>query len=646
MSGILDNIHSPSDLKKLIYTKLDQLASEIRQTLIERASLNGGHLASNLGVVELTIALHRVFNSPKDKIVWDVGHQSYSHKLLTGRRDSFATIRQYEGLSGFPARDESPHDAFGAGHAGTSVSAALGMALARDLKRENFHVVPVIGDGALTTGIALEAINNVGHMGTKLTVVLCDNNMAISPTVGAISTLLSQVRTDPKYEMAKGEARKFVTSMPLGGPAWTASKIMKDRLKRAILPPAFWEDLGFVYIGPVNGHNINEIESALKRARDFEDKPTLVHVLTKKGKGYSPAEDDAVKFHGVSPPKTSKSEAPSYSNVFGQTTLRLLEEDQRVVAITAAMLEGTGLAEAAQQFPNRVFDVGICEQHAVTLAAGLSTQGFIPIAAIYSTFLQRAYDQIIHDVCIQNLPVVFALDRAGIVGEDGKTHQGTFDLSYLRSVPNMVVAAPKDEDELRHLLFTAVNAACPMAVRYPRGNGEGVPMEHVLQQLPIGKGEVLREGHDLSILAIGSTVYPALTAAEQLSKDGVKCTVVNARFAKPLDQDLIVELGARTKKVLTIEENSINGGFGSAVLELFESHNLSDIKTRCIGLPDEFIEHGPQAMFRSMFGLDPKGIVRKVRASFPELFPEPIFPSHSEQREESCIAHSNHRDNE
>ncbi|MFP3975579.1 MAG: 1-deoxy-D-xylulose-5-phosphate synthase [Dehalococcoidia bacterium] len=628
MSEILDSINSPGDLKELSYSKLERLASEIRAMLVERASLNGGHLASNLGAVELTIALHRVFTSPKDKIVWDVGHQSYTHKLLTGRKDSFATIRQYEGLSGFPARDESPHDAFGAGHAGTSVSAALGRALARDLKGEDFHVVPVIGDGALTAGIALEAINNVGQMGTKLTVVLCDNNMAISPTVGAISTLLSQVRTDPKYEMAKGEARKFVTSMPMGGHAWAASKIMKDRLKRAIIPPAFWEDLGFVYIGPVNGHSIHEVESALKRARDFESKPTLVHVLTKKGKGYSPAEDDAVKFHGVSPPKTNKSEAPSYSEVFGQTILRLLEEDQRVVAITAAMLEGTGLAEAARQLPNRVFDVGICEQHAVTLAAGLSTQGFIPIVAIYSTFLQRAYDQIIHDVCIQNLPVVFALDRAGIVGDDGKTHQGTFDLSYLRSVPNMVVAAPKDEDELQHLLFTAVNAGRPMAVRYPRGRGEGVPMGQELKKLPLGKGEVLREGHDIAILAIGSTVYPALNAAEQLAREGVECSVINARFAKPLDEDLIVGISARTKRVLTVEENSVNGGFGSAVLELFESYNISGVKTRCIGLPDEFIEHGPQAIFRSMFGLDSEGIAKKVRTSFSELFPE------------SCIAHS------
>ena len=622
MAAILGRINSPADLKAVGQPELETFAAEIRELLIQTVSLNGGHLASSLGVVELTIALHRVFNSPEDKIVWDVGHQSYAHKLLTGRKDRFVTLRQYGGLSGFPVRIESPHDAFGAGHAGTSISAALGMALARDLNKMSYQVVAVIGDGSLGTGMALEAVNHAGHLDTKLIVVLNDNGMSISPSIGAVSRLLNQVRFDPRYEFAKKKAKKTVSRLPFGELVWALSKRTKGLLLGVLLPSIFWQQLGFTYLGPVDGHDIKELETALRRARDFESKPTLVHVLTKKGKGYAVAEGNATKFHGVPPNNTKGSNAPSYSQVFGQTVLRLMRENHKVVAITAAMLDGTGLAPVATEFPDRVFDVGVCEQHAVTLAAGLATQGFIPVVAIYSTFLQRAYDQIIHDVCIQNLPLVFALDRAGIVGDDGKTHQGTFDISYLRAIPNIVIAAPKDEDEFQHLLYTAINAGQPMAVRYPRGNGEGVPLTQDFQQLPIGKGEMLKEGEDVGILAIGSTVYPALATVEKLAADGVHCAVANVRFAKPLDSELIMELAASTKRLVTVEENALAGGFGSAVLELLGKAKLKGVKVKCLGLPDRFIEHGTQELFRAMFNLDSEGIARCVRAAFPEIVGE------------------------
>ena len=622
MAAILGRINSPADLKAVGQPELETFAAEIRELLIQTVSLNGGHLASSLGVVELTIALHRVFNSPEDKIVWDVGHQSYAHKLLTGRKDRFVTLRQYGGVSGFPVRTESPHDAFGAGHAGTSISAALGMALARDLNKMSYQVVAVIGDGSLGTGMALEAVNHAGHLGTKLIVVLNDNGMSISPSIGAVSRLLNQVRFDPRYEFAKKKAKKTVSRLPFGELVWALSKRTKGLLLGVLLPSIFWQQLGFTYLGPVDGHDIKELETALRRARDFESKPTLVHVLTKKGKGYAVAEGNATKFHGVPPNNTKGSNAPSYSQVFGQTVLRLMRENHKVVAITAAMLDGTGLAPVATEFPDRVFDVGVCEQHAVTLAAGLATQGFIPVVAIYSTFLQRAYDQIIHDVCIQNLPLVFALDRAGIVGDDGKTHQGAFDISYLRAIPNIVIAAPKDEDEFQHLLYTAINAGQPMAVRYPRGNGEGVPLTQDFQQLPIGKGEMLKEGEDVGILAIGSTVYPALATVEKLAADGVHCAVANVRFAKPLDSELIMELAASTKRLVTVEENALAGGFGSAVLELLGKAKLKGVKVKCLGLPDRFIEHGTQELFRAMFNLDSEGIARCVRAAFPEIVGE------------------------
>ena len=621
MPNILDRIDSPTDLKKLTYSELEELAAEIRDKLISTVSRNGGHLASNLGVVELTIALHRVFNSPEDKIVWDVGHQSYAHKLLTGRRREFASIRQYGGLAGFTDRMESPHDIFGAGHACTSVSAALGIALARDLAGMTYHVVAIIGDGALSGGMAFEALNHAGHLGKKIIVVLNDNGMAISPSIGALSRLLNRVRLDSKYELAKKEARRTIARLPLGKPAWALSKRIKGRFRRALIPSAFWEELGFTYLGPVDGHNIRKLEAALSRARDYETKPTLVHVLSQKGKGYPPAEADAAKFHGVPPNNAKVADGPSYSEVFGRTVLRLMRENEKVVAITAAMLDGTGLTIAAREFPDRVFDVGICEQHTVTLAAGLATQGFIPIIAIYSTFLQRAYDQLIHDVCIQNLPIVFAIDRAGIVGDDGKTHQGAFDISYLCSIPNMIVAAPKDENELQHLLFSAVSAGQPMAIRYPKGKGPGTPLQPDLQPLPIGKGEILRNGQDIAILAIGSTVYPALAAAQRLQKEGIECTVANARFAKPLDSELILDLAARIKRLITVEENALAGGFGSAVLQLLHSSKLVKVRVDCLGLPDEFVEQGPQELLRSIFALDAEGIAQRIKSSFLTLPP-------------------------
>ena len=616
---ILDSINQPADLRGLSLEQLQTLAVELRDELVGRISANGGHLASSLGAVELSIALHRVFDSPTDKILWDVGHQSYAHKLLTGRRERFATIRQQGGLSGFTDPSESIHDAFVGGHASNSISAALGMALARDLSGGKYHVVAVIGDAALTGGMAVEAINHWGHLGARMIVVLNDNGMAISPSVGAFSRFLNRMRLDPRYEAAKRRARATFTHLPFGEPAWAAGKRLKGKVKRALVPGALWEEFGYTYVGPVDGHDIKSLEAALIRARDFETRPTFVHVITRKGKGYSPAEEDAVTFHGIAPSTVGVANGSSYSQVFGQTVLRLMRENPRVVAITAAMLDGTGLAPAGREFPRRVFDVGICEQHAVTLAGGLAAKGFIPIVAIYSTFLQRAYDQIVHDVCIQNLPVVFAIDRAGIVGDDGKTHQGTLDLSYLGSIPGLAVATPKDEDELQHLIYTGVRANRPMAIRYPRGSGPGTALDPDLHEIAIGQGEVLRSGSDVAIFALGTTVYPSLEAAQVLSEKGVDCTVINARFAKPLDADLIVDAASKVKRLLTVEENTLAGGFGSAVLQLLQARSIRDVQVSCLGIPDEFVEHAPQPFLRAKYALDASGIASRIVDSFPEL---------------------------
>ncbi len=623
MPSILQNIDDPAQLKGLSYHQLEQLAEEIRAELIDRVPQNGGHLASNLGVVELTIALHRVCQTPRDKIVWDVSHQCYAHKMLTGRRDRFATIRQYGGLSGFTDPSESPHDAFGAGHAGTALSAAVGIAAARDLAGEDYDVVAVVGDGSFSSGMTFEALNHAGHLGSRLIVILNDNGMSISPSVGGLSRFLNVLRLDSRYEMAKDETKKALVHLPMGNEAWAITKRLKSRLKRALIPGSLWEELGFTYLGPVNGHDIRELEAALIRARDHEPGPTLIHVLTKKGKGYAPAEADATKFHGISPKGGKQNSSPTYSEVFGRTTYRLMREDNRVVAITAAMLDGTGLTLPASKFPHRLFDVGICEQHAVTMAAGLATQGIIPIVAIYSTFLQRSYDQIVHDVCIRGYPVVFGVDRAGVVGDDGKTHNGAFDIPYLTSIPNMVVAAPRDENELQQLLFTAVNAGRPMAIRYPRGRGPGVPLQHSLQRITIGEGEILREGHDVTLLALGSMVRAALDAAELLAERGIQSAVVDARFAKPLDADLILDLAGRTRRVLTLEEGSLTGGFGSSVLQLLQQSVLSGVRVESLGLPDQFIEHGARDFLLRQLGLDAEGVARRVMAAFPELCVRP-----------------------
>jgi len=618
MPRLLDRIDSPADVKLLNQNGLKQLAAEIREELVAIVSTNGGHLASNLGVVELTIALHRIFDSPRDKIIWDVGHQAYTHKLLTGRRHHFASLRQYGGLSGFTCRSESEHDPFGAGHASTSVSAALGMAIARDLSNDNYHVVAVIGDGAITGGMALEALNQAGHLSSRLIVVLNDNGMSISPTVGALAKLLGKVRFDQRYRLAKETSRRLLGVLPFGNRLWRASQQVESGVKGLVMPTTLWEELGFAYMGPIDGHNIREVEIALTQAQDYHLKPTLVHVVTTKGKGYLPAEGDAVYFHGVPAKSASAKVIPTYSEVFAQTVLRLARENPRLVVVTPAMPEGNCLSIVETEFPQRVFDVGICEQHAVTFAAGLATQGYIPIIAIYSTFLQRAFDQIIHDVCLQDLPLVFAIDRSGIVGDDGKTHQGTFDLSYLTLIPNLIVSAPKDENELQCLLYTAVKSGHPMAIRYPRGAGLGVKLDTELHPIPIGKGEILRRGKDVAILAIGAMVAPALEAAQELAASGIEATVVNARFAKPLDSELIVDLASRVKRMVTVEENALSGGFGSSVVDLLQKSDMSDIQVKSIGLPDEFVEQGTQTILRAKYGLDAKGIARQVLSLFPD----------------------------
>ena len=612
---ILDGITQPADLKGLAPGQLETLAAELREDLVRMVEANGGHLASNLGVVELTIALHRVFDSPRDKIIWDVGHQSYVHKLLTGRRERFHTLRQFGGLCGFTDRNESPHDAFGAGHASTSVSAAAGMAIARDLAGDSYHVMAVIGDGALTGGMALEALNQAGQMRSRLVVILNDNGMAISPSVGALSRRLNKIRLNTRFLRAERRISDAVTRLPLGH---RLGKRIKRGVKGFLLPMIMWEEMGFAYLGPVDGHNIVELEAALRHARDYDKGPTFIHVITTKGKGYRPAEQDSVRFHGISG-TNGKSTGVSYSEIAGRTVLRIARDNPRVVVITPAMLDGTGLNAVTREIPQRVFDVGICEEHAVTFAAGLATQGFVPIVAVYSTFLQRAFDQLVHDVCLQRLPVVFIIDRGGIVGEDGRTHQGILDLSYLGCIPNLVVAAPRDENELQHLIYTAVRAERPMAIRYPRGSGPGAKLDDTLLELPIGKGEILRTGEDVAILAVGATVHPSLEAAAALSRSGLECTVVNARFTSPLDVQLISETARRVKRLLTVEENVLAGGFGSAVLQMLNNYQVSDVHVKCHGLPQVFVEHGSQAILRSKYGLDATGIASQILVAFPEL---------------------------
>jgi 1-deoxy-D-xylulose-5-phosphate synthase len=623
MPRLLDKIDSPADLKNLSSPELQELAEELRQEIVNTVTVTGGHLASNLGVVELTIALHRIFDSPRDKIIWDVGHQSYVHKLLTGRRKIFSTLRQHGGLSGFTSREESEHDPFGTGHASTSISAALGMVTARDLTGDDYHVIAVIGDGAVTAGMAFEALNQAGHLGSKMIVILNDNGMSISPTVGAVAKMLSRVRFDQRLRKAKRRGEKILAALPLGKKMWQLYKLIEARIKGSLAPTPIWEALGFSYVGPVDGHNIQDLEKTLTQVRNNYNSPTLIHVITTKGKGYQPAESNAVYFHGVSGKNSNKNAIPTYSEVFAQTVLKLARKEPKLVVITPAMPEGNCLSPVEAEFPERVFDVGICEQHAVTFAAGIATQQYIPVVAIYSTFLQRSFDQIIHDVCLQKLPIVLAIDRGGIVGDDGKTHQGIFDIAYLSLIPHLVVAAPKDENELQHLLYTAVKSGQPMAVRYPRSIGLGVKLDDEFQEIPIGKSEVLLYGNDVAILALGASVEPAIKAADKLAKQGIQAMVVNARFAKPLDTKLIRELTTNIKLVVTVEENVLSGGFGSSVLSLLQEQGITDIKAKNIGLPDQFVEHGTPEQLRCKYGLDAEGIYRQVM----ELFPERLLDS-------------------
>lgn len=613
---LLNKVKSPADLKRFSIEELYQLADEIRALLINTVSVTGGHLAPNLGVVELTLALHSLFDCPGDKIIWDVGHQSYIHKIITGRRDDFCTLRQYGGLSGFPKRSESACDPFDTGHSSTSISAALGLALARDLKGEKNNIVAVIGDGAMTGGMAFEALNHAGHVGTNLIVILNDNEMSISENVGALAGYLSRMRTDPKYYKHKEEMELLLKKLPaIGTTVVKAVERIKDSFKYLVVPGMIFEELGFTYLGPINGHDIALTRTVLQRAKNSPG-PVLVHVITRKGKGYRPAEENPDRFHGIGAFDIATGTAASqgkltYTEVFGRTICEIAATDNRILAITAAMPTGTGLTRFREKFPNRFFDVGIAEQHAVTMAAGLAVSGYIPVVAIYSTFLQRAYDQILHDVALQGLHVVFAIDRAGLIGEDGETHQGVFDIAFLRHIPGMTIMAPKDEKELRQMLKTAVESAGPVAVRYPRGAGIGVGMDKELDPVPHGKAEVLREGKDVTIAAVGPLVYTALEAAQILEGMGVEATVINARFIKPLDDICFINSAQNTQKVITLEENVLPGGFGSGVLELFNSRKIS-VQVKCLGITDEFVCHGTPAKLREKYGLTSEHIVAEV----------------------------------
>ncbi|MDH7601836.1 MAG: 1-deoxy-D-xylulose-5-phosphate synthase [Armatimonadota bacterium] len=632
---ILDRIHSPSDVKRLTEAQRRQLADEIRALIIDTVSRTGGHLASNLGAVELSIALHTAFDSPHDKIIWDVGHQSYAHKILTGRRDRFSTLRQGGGLSGFTKRGESEHDPFGAGHASTSISAALGLAKARDLRGGDEHVVAVIGDGAMTGGLALEGLNNAEQLSTDVIVVLNDNTMSIAENVGALAVHLSKLRMLPLYQKVESRAKDLVEKIPAGKTLFRTAEGISHGVIRLLGSKvgAVFEELGFTYLGPIDGHNMELMVEVFESAKKLRG-PLLIHVVTKKGRGYEFAENNARAFHGISGFDVSEgiversSGNTSYTKVFGDTLVELASKDPRIVAITAAMPDGTGLARFAETFPDRFFDVGIAESHAVTFAAGLAAGGLRPVVACYSTFLQRAYDQIVHDVCLQGLPVIFAIDRAGLVGEDGPTHHGVFDLSYLRHIPGMVICAPKDTNELRDLLATALLYDGPIAIRYPRGAGPSEYQAAPPRLLDVGKGERLVEGRDAAIIAVGSMVYPAVAAAALLAEEGIQTTVVNARFVKPLDEDLILDVLKLGVPTLTVEDNVVAGGFGSAVLELASARGFQLNSLRCVGVPDVFAEHDSVEHLREQFGLSSSGIAQALKKMLAEteiLTPRPVF---------------------
>jgi 1-deoxy-D-xylulose-5-phosphate synthase len=617
---ILNRINGPADIKRLSISQLERLAVEIRQMIIKTVSENGGHLAPSLGAVELAIAIHYVFDTPSDKVIWDVGHQSYAHKLLTGRRDRFHTLRTYGGISGFPKRTESPYDAFDTGHSSTSISAGLGISTAKGLKNEKAKVIAVIGDGSMTAGLAFEGLNQAGHTEKDLIVILNDNEMSIAPNVGAFSSFLSRKMAGRRFLNLKRDLENFIKSIPgVGENILTLFRKSEDSLITFFTPGMLFEAFKFQYIGPINGHRLDILIDTLKNTITMKG-PVLVHVITKKGKGYGPAEKNPTYYHGVggfevstgSPQRKVDEPPPSYTKVFGDTMVDLAAQDKKIFAITAAMPEGTGLNEFSERYPDRFLDVGIAEQHAVTFAAGLATEGFRPVVAIYSTFLQRALDQIIHDVCLPNLPVIFCLDRSGLVGEDGPTHHGHFDITYLRGLPNMTVMAPKDENEIRHMLYTALGHNGPVSIRYPRGAGIGVPLDKGYQRLAIGEAELLKQGKDLFIIALGSMVKPSMEAAALLEEEGISAGVANCRFVKPLDKRL-AEYSGVAGRVLVVEENIREGGLGGAVLELFSDMGLNNLIIKRAGLPDRFIEHGPMSLLREKHGLDRSGIAKMAR---------------------------------
>jgi 1-deoxy-D-xylulose-5-phosphate synthase len=620
--SLLEKINSPADLKRISRNELPELAAEIRELIVNVVSKNGGHLASSLGAVELAIAIHYVFNVPQDKVIWDVGHQAYAHKILTGRRKQFYSLRRYQGISGFTRAGESPYDSFSTGHSSTSISAGLGIACAKDLKNENDKVIAVIGDGSMTAGMAYEGLNQAGytHQDKSLIVILNTNDMSISRNVGALSSFLSRKLSAKKLLELRIELGEFVKSLPkFGDDLYQLAKRTEESFKTFVTPGMLFEAFNFEYFGPINGHNLNHLIDILNNIK-YLNEPVLLHVTTKKGKGYLPAEKNPVYFHGCGSFEVQtgrclnkKDSVPTYTEVFGDTLVEMARENRKIIAVTAAMPEGTGLAKFSETFPDRFFDVGIAEQHGVTFAAGLATEGFRPVVAIYSTFLQRAYDQILHDVCLESLPVVFAVDRGGLVGEDGPTHHGLFDFSYLRSLPNMVIMAPKDENELRHMLTTALAHHGPVAIRYPRGAGTGVKLEEDRHLLPLGKAEILKEGDDILILAIGRSVVEALLAYPILLQYGISATIVNCRFVKPMDIGLISSLVEKIPRMITVEENVLQGGFGSAVLEALNDAGLTGFHLERLGIPDAFVEHGPQDLLRSKYDIDAAAIVETAR---------------------------------
>ncbi|MEZ5427714.1 MAG: 1-deoxy-D-xylulose-5-phosphate synthase [Pyrinomonadaceae bacterium] len=626
----LSEIDSPADLRQLKIEDLQEVADEVRQFILETCSRIGGHTGASLGAVELAVAMHYAFDTPHDRLVWDVGHQAYAHKILTGRRDRMNTIKQYNGLSGFLRRDESEYDTFGAGHASTSLSAALGMAVARDKQKEDFHVCALIGDSSLAGGMAMEALNQAGHLKTRLIVLLNDNDMSIAPAVGALTRYLNRIKEAQSYHHLKEEIGETLDSVPgVGHSLRRAAKTFKDAIAAAVLPGALVNELGFKYIGYVDGHNVPMLVRALEEAKKVKDGPVIVHALTTKGKGYPSREKNYYAWHATGPfdlktgeaIKSSKSTPKAYTTVFGETMCRLMEKDEKIVALTAAMPDGTGVDKVLEKFPERAFDVGIAEQHAVTFCAGMACEGLKPVAAIYSTFLQRGFDQVIHDVCLQNLNVTFAMDRAGIVGADGPTHHGLLDIAYFRGYPNIALMAPKDEAEMRDMLLTAIEHKGPAAIRYPRGAGVGVDISEEPKSLEIGKAEILRDTTgDVAIVAYGSMVYPAMEAAADLEKDGIEASVINARFVKPLDSELILALAQTKRLIVTVEEAYLAGGFGSAVMELLEQNGLLDgVRVVRMGVPDRIITHGDPKLLLAKYGLDADGIYTRVKETIEIL---------------------------